>query len=74
MRSKQDVSRYKENRDRKREKQARYVSIHVGSGQKLVEASMMCLDIRGIGTENVRSKQEVSRYMGNWDRKCEKQA
>lgn len=40
-RSKHEVSRYMGNRDRKRERQARSVSIEGESGQKLVEASII---------------------------------
>ncbi|MFV2047512.1 MULTISPECIES: hypothetical protein [Metabacillus] len=36
-------------------------------GQRLVEASMKCLETWGIGTETGGSKYDVSRYMGNRD-------
>ncbi|WP_121664530.1 hypothetical protein [Metabacillus litoralis] len=64
-----DVSRYRENRDRKDPPAERCVSIQGESGQKRSSSRKMCLDTGGIGTEKVLQQKDVSRYRGNRDRK-----
>ncbi|MFV2048407.1 hypothetical protein ACEWK1_13640, partial [Metabacillus sp. YM-086] len=64
-----DVSRYRENRDRKGPPAGRCVSIQGESGQKRSSSRKMCLDTGGIGTEKVLQQKDVSRYRQNRDRK-----
>ncbi|WP_251403696.1 hypothetical protein [Metabacillus litoralis] len=65
----EDVSRYRENRDRKDPPAERCVSIQGESGQKRSSSRKMCLNTGGIGTEKVLRQKDVSRYRGNRDRK-----
>ncbi|MFV2046924.1 hypothetical protein ACEWK1_06045, partial [Metabacillus sp. YM-086] len=63
------MSRYKENRDRKRVQGRVYVSIQGESGQKTSCEKSLCLDTRRIGTENEYREGFMSRYKENRDRK-----
>ncbi|WP_251403631.1 hypothetical protein [Metabacillus litoralis] len=59
-----DVSRYRENRDRKGPPSVRCVPIQGESGQKRTSRGKMCLDTGSIGTEKVFQQEFVSRYKG----------
>ncbi|UHA60428.1 hypothetical protein KDJ21_001170 [Metabacillus litoralis] len=62
VKERKDVSRYRENRDRKGPPAERCVSIQAVSGQKRFSIRNLCLDTGGIGTEKVFQQKDVSRY------------
>ncbi|MCM3411369.1 hypothetical protein M3676_15470 [Metabacillus litoralis] len=69
VKERKDVSRYRENRDRKGLPSGICVSIQGESGQKRSSIRNLCLDTEGIGTEKVKERKDVSRYRENRDRK-----
>ncbi|MCM3411923.1 hypothetical protein [Metabacillus litoralis] len=61
------MSRYKENRDRKRVGRRVTVWIQGESGHKTITEKGLCLDKRRIGTENVLVEELLSGYKENRD-------